>query len=201
MRADLHRFKAFIEMQELEAGAWRGVIEEGELVEEHPEDYDAQREYSDIEDKSDDLDDEADEPEDDAKREQRSQPPRRQRSSGSKAGGRTKAARRTRAGGRTSSGERTKTGVRAKSGDRARTEKRGKAVTRRELGNVGLTTRRGGRFPDGVFERAGLPVTSQRGRARRCRASFPLLGTTRSPYRGVRETVRLINPRFPWREP
>jgi uncharacterized membrane protein len=49
-RADLHRFKAFIEMQEQETGAWRGVIEDGELVEEHPEDYDAQRDYSDIED-------------------------------------------------------------------------------------------------------------------------------------------------------
>jgi cobalamin biosynthesis protein CobT len=158
MRADLHRFKAFIEMQELETGAWRGVIEDGELVEEHPEDYDAQREYSDIEDEPDDLDDEAeadepddldeepeaegdelddlddepegeaDEPEDDAKREQQSQPPRRQRSS-AKARGRTNAARRTTAGERTSSGERTKTGVRAKSGDRARTGKRRKAAT------------------------------------------------------------------------
>ena len=49
-RADLHRYKAFIEMQELETGAWRGVIEEGEVVEEHPEDYDSEREYSDIED-------------------------------------------------------------------------------------------------------------------------------------------------------
>ena len=49
MRADLHRFKAFIEMQELETGAWRGVIEDGELVEEHPEDYDPQGEHSDIE--------------------------------------------------------------------------------------------------------------------------------------------------------
>jgi uncharacterized membrane protein len=50
VRADLHRFKAFIEMQEQETGAWRGVIEEGELVEEHPEDYDEGREYSDVED-------------------------------------------------------------------------------------------------------------------------------------------------------
>ncbi len=50
MRADLHRFKAFIEMQELETGAWRGVIEDGELVEEHPEDYDSQRDYSEVED-------------------------------------------------------------------------------------------------------------------------------------------------------
>ena len=52
MRGDLHRFKAFIEMQELETGAWRGVIEDGELVAEHPEDYDAQRDHSDIEDAS-----------------------------------------------------------------------------------------------------------------------------------------------------
>jgi cobalamin biosynthesis protein CobT len=53
MRADLHRFKAFIEMQELETGGWRGVIEDGELVEEHPQDYDAQHEYADIEDATD----------------------------------------------------------------------------------------------------------------------------------------------------
>jgi uncharacterized membrane protein len=46
-RADLHRFKAFIEMQEQETGAWRGVIEDGELVEEHPDDYDQGREDSD----------------------------------------------------------------------------------------------------------------------------------------------------------
>ena len=50
VRADLHRFKAFIEMQENETGAWRGVIEDGELVEEHDESYDDEREYSDIED-------------------------------------------------------------------------------------------------------------------------------------------------------
>jgi len=49
-RADLHRFKAFIEMQELETGAWRGVIEDGELVEPHDESYDEERDYSDIDD-------------------------------------------------------------------------------------------------------------------------------------------------------
>jgi uncharacterized membrane protein len=46
-RADLHRFKAYIEMQELETGAWRGVIEDGELVEDHDPSYDEEREYSD----------------------------------------------------------------------------------------------------------------------------------------------------------
>jgi uncharacterized membrane protein len=31
VRADLHRFKAYIEMEEEETGAWRGVIEDGEV--------------------------------------------------------------------------------------------------------------------------------------------------------------------------
>jgi uncharacterized membrane protein len=48
-RADLHRFKAFIEVQEHETGAWRGVIEDGELVEDHDPAYDEEHEYSDIE--------------------------------------------------------------------------------------------------------------------------------------------------------
>jgi hypothetical protein len=68
-RADLHRFKAFIEMAEQETGAWRGVIEDGEVVEEHDPAYDEEREYSDIDDivQSDENDDEdtgADEDED-----------------------------------------------------------------------------------------------------------------------------------------
>jgi uncharacterized membrane protein len=50
VRADLHRYKAFIEMQELETGAWRGVIEDGEVVEPHDESYDEERDYSEVED-------------------------------------------------------------------------------------------------------------------------------------------------------
>jgi uncharacterized membrane protein len=57
VRADLARFKAFIEMQELETGAWRGVIEDGELVEPHDDEYDEERDYSEV----DDLRDEAEE--------------------------------------------------------------------------------------------------------------------------------------------
>jgi uncharacterized membrane protein len=49
-RADLHRYKAFIEVQELETGAWRGVIEDGDLVEPHDDSYDEERDYSDVED-------------------------------------------------------------------------------------------------------------------------------------------------------
>jgi uncharacterized membrane protein len=49
-RADLHRFKAFIEIQEVETGAWRGVIENGKVVQEHDKSYDKDREYSKFED-------------------------------------------------------------------------------------------------------------------------------------------------------
>jgi uncharacterized membrane protein len=50
VRADLARFKAFMEMQELETGAWRGVIEDGEVVEPHDDSYDDERDYSDVDD-------------------------------------------------------------------------------------------------------------------------------------------------------
>lgn len=46
MRADMHRFKAYIEMQEQETGAWRGVIEDGEVVEDHDPSYDEDRAYA-----------------------------------------------------------------------------------------------------------------------------------------------------------
>lgn len=49
-RGDLHRFKALIEMQENETGAWRGEIEDGELVQEHDQSYDKKRDYADVDD-------------------------------------------------------------------------------------------------------------------------------------------------------
>src|ERR1700751_3148870 len=66
-RADLHRFVAFIEMLENETGAWRGVIEDGELVEDHDPSYDEQREYGDPEEivHGRDSDEDSDEDEDD----------------------------------------------------------------------------------------------------------------------------------------
>src|SRR5918992_2991990 len=67
MRADLHRFKAFVEMQELETGAWRGVIEDGELVDEHDDSYDEERDYSDVDERSD-RGDEDEEEDDDSQR-------------------------------------------------------------------------------------------------------------------------------------
>jgi hypothetical protein len=54
-RGDLHRFKAYIEMAGDESGAWRGVIEDGEVVEEHDPSYDEDREYSDPEDVMEEL--------------------------------------------------------------------------------------------------------------------------------------------------
>jgi uncharacterized membrane protein len=48
-RADLHRFKAFIEMAEKETGAWRGVIEDGKVVKKHTLRYDKGREYGSLE--------------------------------------------------------------------------------------------------------------------------------------------------------
>ena len=50
VRADLHRFKAYIEMQEMESGAWRGTIEDGEVVEEHDDSYDKDRDYAEVAD-------------------------------------------------------------------------------------------------------------------------------------------------------
>jgi uncharacterized membrane protein len=70
-RADLHRFKAFIEMLEHETGAWRGVIEEGELVEDHDPKYDRNREYGSADEllqDSDEKDSEQDDSDDDQDR-------------------------------------------------------------------------------------------------------------------------------------
>jgi uncharacterized membrane protein len=48
VRGDLHRFKAFVEMHDQETGAWRGVIENGELVKKHSASYDKRHQYSEL---------------------------------------------------------------------------------------------------------------------------------------------------------
>jgi uncharacterized membrane protein len=84
IRADLARFKAFIEMQELETGAWRGVIVDGELVEPHDDSYDDERDYSEVDDLYDDPDGSAGEEEaedaEDEEDEEEKKPARRSRS-------------------------------------------------------------------------------------------------------------------------
>jgi uncharacterized membrane protein len=84
-RADLHRFKAYIEMLETETGAWRGVIEDGEVVEEHDPSYDKGREYSDPDalqegsDEEDSSGDNEDQEDDDQDEEPQAKRPRRRR--------------------------------------------------------------------------------------------------------------------------
>jgi uncharacterized membrane protein YgcG len=127
-RADLHRFKAFIEMQELETGAWRGVIEEGELVEEHPEDYDAERDYSDVEDAFDDEerdeDEDRDEEEEEESQRERSQRFKRQaeRSSSRSDGGssRSRSGSSSRGGGGNSSSGKSRSRASSQSKSRSR---------------------------------------------------------------------------------
>jgi uncharacterized membrane protein len=127
-RADLHRFKAFIEMQELETGAWRGVIEEGELVEEHPEDYDDERDYSDVEDAFDeeerDEDEDRDEEEEEESQRERSQRFKRQaeRSSSRSDGGssRSRSGSSSRGGGGNSSSGKSRSRASSQSKSRSR---------------------------------------------------------------------------------
>jgi uncharacterized membrane protein len=132
-RADLHRFKAFIEMQEIETGAWRGVIEDGELVEEHPEDYDEERDYSEVDelyaDQGDDSDEEQDEDQDeDEDQRSRSQRFKRQaeRSSSSRSGGGSSSkskSSKSRSG--SSSGGNSSGGSRSRASSRSQSRSRG----------------------------------------------------------------------------
>jgi uncharacterized membrane protein len=91
VRADLARFKAFIEMQELETGAWRGVIEDGELVEPHDDSYDEERDYSEVQDlresASPDEDEDEEEDEDRDSQKQRTQRFKRQAERSGASGG------------------------------------------------------------------------------------------------------------------
>src|SRR5918994_2956974 len=124
VRADLHRYKAFIEMQENETGAWRGVIEDGELVEDHDPSYDEGREYSDPEelayDSEDESGDEEEEQEEqqDEEEEQEERPrtrstQRAKSQSRRSAGGRAKSSSTNGGGGSGSGSSRKKSGARS----------------------------------------------------------------------------------------
>jgi hypothetical protein len=69
LRSDLMRFKAYIEMRDDATGAWRGRIEEGEVVDEDGAGPEAEAEageaYEDVDeqDEQDEDDEEAEEPE------------------------------------------------------------------------------------------------------------------------------------------
>jgi uncharacterized membrane protein len=134
MRADLHRFKAFIEMQELETGAWRGVIEDGEVVDGHDDSYDEERDYSDVEDLKDEAegDEDQDEEDEDQEEDQRSRSQRfkrqAERTSSRSGGGSSKSgSSRSRSGsssggggGNSSGGSRSQASSRSRSQSRSR---------------------------------------------------------------------------------
>ncbi len=82
-RADLKRFKAFVEMHEDETGAWRGEIQDGDVVSEPDED--AEDEY--YEDDEPEASADEDEDEDEEQEEQEEEKPRRRRKPKSSNGG------------------------------------------------------------------------------------------------------------------
>jgi uncharacterized membrane protein len=144
-RADLHRFKAFIEMQEIETGAWRGVIEDGELVEEHPEDYDQEREYSDVEDLQDqsegdedrdeeDEEDQEDQEDEDQDEDQRSRSQRfkrqAERTSSRSGGGSSKSGSSKSGSSRSRSGSSGGGGGNSSGGSRSQASSRGRSRSR-----------------------------------------------------------------------
>src|SRR4051812_14672956 len=65
-RADLKRFKAFVEMHDEETGAWRGAIEDGEVVDE--EDYYADDEAGEEPEEEEEYADEEDDEEQESRR-------------------------------------------------------------------------------------------------------------------------------------
>jgi uncharacterized membrane protein len=145
-RGDLHRFKAFIEMQEVETGAWRGRIEDGAVVEEHDSEYDDGRDYSDPKAMFGERD-EGDAPGDGDRDDQQDDEPRaRRRGGGQRSPGRDRTAKRASpAGGQRSrassassgsrraagrSGQRQRSASRA-SGQPSDTKTRGRQATRK----------------------------------------------------------------------
>jgi uncharacterized membrane protein len=130
-RADLHRFKAFIEMQEIETGAWRGVIEDGELVEEHPEDYDEERDYSEVDelyaDQSSDSDEDQDEEDEDQDEDQRSRSQRFKRQAERSSSRSGSGSSRSRSGSSRGSGNSSKA---SSSGSRSRASSQSKSRSR-----------------------------------------------------------------------
>jgi uncharacterized membrane protein len=129
MRGDLHRFKAFIEMQELETGAWRGVIEDGELVDEHDDSYDEERDYSDVEDAFDegqrDEDEDREEEEDEEGQRERSERFKRQAERSSSRSGSGSSRSRSGSSSRGSGGNSSSGGSRSRASSQSKSRSRG----------------------------------------------------------------------------
>src|SRR4051794_12759588 len=82
-RADLKRFKAYVEMHEDETGAWLGEIEDGEVVSDHDDYYEDEYEDEDQEEPEDAYEDEDYEEEEEDDDGDEEAPRRPKRSSGS----------------------------------------------------------------------------------------------------------------------
>jgi uncharacterized membrane protein len=140
MRADLHRFKAFIEMQEKETGAWRGVIEDGELVEDHDDSYDEERDYSELEDiyADEESGEGADEEEDEESQRARSQRFKRQAERASSSGASSRGSS-SRSGGRSGSSSKSSSGRTRSSGSSGSRSSSGRS---RSSGSSGSSRKR-----------------------------------------------------------
>jgi uncharacterized membrane protein len=133
VRADLHRFKAFVEMRDEETGAWRGAIEDGEVVDEPTDERDEEEpeaayEDDEPEDEEEEEDAEPEAYEDDDERaededepdEEEDQPARTRRAEGNgkTSTPRKKAASSSRSSSSKSSGTRKSSGSSKSSGTR-----------------------------------------------------------------------------------
>jgi uncharacterized membrane protein len=142
-RGDLHRFKAFIEMQEVETGAWRGRIEDGDLVEDHGSEYDEGREYSDPTATLGERDDD-DQGTEKAEGEAREAGEQEDPPASSRRGGKGSSSRGRGAGGRSRSGARRSSASSASSGSRRAS---GSSASRASGRSSGTKTRGRGATP------------------------------------------------------
>ncbi len=173
-RADLHRFKAFIETAEQETGAWRGVIEEGELVEEHDQSYDQEREYADIDELTSESDSEKDEEEEqqDGEDEQDGSEKRQGRSRASTSGSsKSRQPRGEARRGREKKGSQSsrKPQRRSQSTKSEQSRTRGRGQNRRKSGDSSASGRSGGRSRSSASSSSGR--RSSGGRSSRSQGS------------------------------
>jgi len=162
-RGDLHRFAAFVEMLENETGAWRGVIEDGELVEDHDPKYDETREYGSADEllNSSDEDDESDDDEDE-KSDQREQRRSRGRNGGDRGegSGRSGGRRRATASRSGSSGRGTAQARRSSSSSRGTSSR---STSAKSSGGRSSSARSSGSGSSGRSSRSGTKSSSGTG--------------------------------------
>jgi uncharacterized membrane protein len=168
VRADLARFKAFIEMQEVETGAWRGVIHDGELVEEHDPGYDKGREYAEFDDIYDTEHSHTPPSSSDEDSGRTSRTRSRSSSGGQSRSGRS--SRRSSSGGRSRSGQssrsRSSSGSRSRSGQSSRSRSSSGSRSRSSTSARGRSSSNGRRSSGGQRRSSGSRSSSGRSGSR-----------------------------------